>query len=349
MNDRVDSLPVLPDRSQIAEAFVARHGWGAATRQMISGDWSGRCYIRLTDRVFDPPAQIVFMDWPCSWAEFTRFIRIRDILDEMGLHAPQIIARDLDHGFMLIEDYGDDQFGRLIDQNSPLAPALYQGAVAVLTTIYRRFEAVLTRDLPVYNADLFTEQAGLFASHYLPAVGVTGRDDFAPLLSGILQSALFDVPQTLVLRDFTPDNLMLLPGTGAHIGIDRCGLLDFQDAGLGPVGYDLVSLIEDARRDVAGIDTLALRRAYQQALPDWSDDAFDTLYAVLAAQRMIRILGVIGRQIIDHDNRDNCRLIPRLWRRLEGHLAHPVLGALKAWCDLHVPASVRYAGQESGT
>lgn len=332
-----------PSRGELAELFVARQGWGAASRQMIAGEWSGRCYIRLIDRVFDPPTQIVFMDWQCSWTEFTRYIRIHDILNDLGLNAPKILARDLDHGFMLIEDYGDDQFGRLIDQASPLIPSLYHAAVEVLTIIQNRFDPVIHRDLAVYDAALFTEQAGLFTSHYLKAVGVTTTDDFNGILRGILTKALENTPQTLILRDYTPDNLMLLPVQGGQITAQDCGVLDFQDAGIGPVGYDLVSFIEDARRDVPGIDTLALRRLYQKNFPDWSDKDFDALYAVLAAQRLIRIIGVIGRQIVDHNNRDNIYFLPRLWRRLDEHLLHPTLNDLRNWLDRSVPVSARGA------
>lgn len=345
MMDPVAFQQPLPDHATLAEAFVASQGWGAARRVLVSGDWSGRCYIRLIDDVFDPPAQIIFMDWPCTRQEFNQFIAVRDILDNLGLSVPGIMARDLDHGFMLIEDLGDDQFGRLIDNNSCLTPVLYEAANQVAMQVYRRFRPIMARGLLHYNAAMLTDQACLFASHYLPVCGLPDMaGDFGRILGNILSLALQDVPTTLILRDFTPDNLMLLAGHADQPDAAHCGLLDFQDAGLGPAGYDLVSFLEDARRDTPAIDVLALRRAYQSLLPDWSDEAFDGLYAVLAAQRLIRIIGVIGRQVRDKGNHRNVGLLPRLWRRLDGHLTHEDLQPLASWLDQNVPYDQRYLG-----
>lgn len=347
---------VPQNRAHAAEAFVQAQGWGAASRIMVSGDWSGRSYIRLIDDVFDPPAHIMFMDWPCPPTELTRFITVRDVLDDLGLSVPQIVARDLDHGFMLLDDFGDDSFGRLIDRGDARTAGLYHVANDVLVRVWQHFTPVMARGMPVYDAALFATQAGLFASHYLPALsGISGSgvtygpavtDDFVDMFAKLLKKSLFEVPQTLILRDYTPDNIMLIPGCGDRLSLLDCGILDFQDAGVGPVIYDLVSLIEDARRDTpSAIDVSVLRQDYLKALPGWNQTMFDEVYAVLACQRLIRIIGVIGRQMLEAGNQRNTHMLPRLWRRLEGHLNMPVVGQLRAWLDRYVPPAVRaYAG-----
>ena len=146
------------------------------------------------------------------------------------------------------------------------------------------------------------------------------------------------MPETLVLRDFHVDNLMRLPG---RAGIAACGLLDFQDAVAGPLTYDLMSLLEDARRDLDPALVSAMRRRYLDAFPDLDREAFDLSWTVLAAQRHAKVIGIFTRL----EQRDGkpvyLRHIPRVWRLLDAALAHPRLGRLKAWLDRHLPAELR--------
>ena len=148
------------------------------------------------------------------------------------------------------------------------------------------------------------------------------------------------VPQSLLLRDFHAGNLMYLadrPGVGA------CGLLDFQDAGLGPVTYDLVSLLEDARRDLPdGLRGEMLAR-YHAAFPEIDSHAFDASCAVLAAVRHMRIIAVFARLATEAGKPGYLTHLPRVWRLLEARLTEPALAPVRGWLDRHLPAAHRTA------
>jgi len=146
------------------------------------------------------------------------------------------------------------------------------------------------------------------------------------------------VPDTLVLRDFHVDNLMRLP---ARAGVAACGLLDFQDAVIGPVAYDLVSLLEDARRDLAPGLRDAMTERYLAAFPGWDRAAFQAACAVLSAQRNAKIIGIFTRLLKRDGKPVYLRHIPRVWRLLEGDLAHPALAPLRAWLAKHLPPELR--------
>ena len=148
------------------------------------------------------------------------------------------------------------------------------------------------------------------------------------------------VPDTLVLRDYHVDNLMVLEG---RQGTAACGLLDFQDAVIGPVTYDLVSLLEDARRDVSGAVSMAMLDRYLMAFPDIDRAAFKASYAVMGAQRSAKIIGIFTRLCRRDGKAVYLEHIPRTWRWLEGDLAHPALAGVKDWFDRHIPPDRRRA------
>ena len=146
------------------------------------------------------------------------------------------------------------------------------------------------------------------------------------------------VPETLVLRDYHVDNLMRLEGRD---GTAACGLLDFQDAVCGPVTYDLMSLIEDARRDIAPEMAAAMRDRYLAAFPTLDRDSFEASMAVLGAQRHAKVIGIFTRLCVRDGKNDYLPHIPRVWRLLEAACGHPVLTPIRAWLDHHIPAKQR--------
>jgi aminoglycoside/choline kinase family phosphotransferase len=188
---------------------------------------------------------------------------------------------------------------------------------------------------------LLTE-ALLLTEWYLPAVSgqsateaavAAYRDVWAELLPRARR-----VPDTLVLRDFHVDNLMRIAG---REGTAACGLLDFQDAVEGPVSYDFVSLLEDARRDVDDGVRAASRDRYLAAFQGLDPDAFDISCVILGAQRHCKVLGIFTR-LRDRDGKDDyLHHVPRLWRLLERAAAHPSLAPLKHWLDTYIPAEMR--------
>ena len=143
---------------------------------------------------------------------------------------------------------------------------------------------------------------------------------------------------SLVLRDYHIDNLMLLDGRD---GVAACGLLDFQDAVIGPVTYDLVSLLEDARRDVPEDLAAAMRERYLAGFPDLDRAAFDASYAVLGAQRNCKIVGIFTRLCLRDGKPLYLEHIPRVWRLIEQDLRHPALAPVASWLDRHIPPAMR--------
>ena len=149
------------------------------------------------------------------------------------------------------------------------------------------------------------------------------------------------VPQTLVLRDYHVDNLMLLPGTQPGGGPQGLGLLDFQDAVIGPVTYDLVSLLEDARRDVSPALAAAMLARYAAAFPEIDPAALDLSCRIMGAQRSMKIVGIFTRLSRRDGKHRYLTHIPRLWRLIARDLDHPALAPLSAWLDAAIPPAIR--------
>ena len=196
-------------------------------------------------------------------------------------------------------------------------------------------------DLAPYSDDLLLAEADHLLDWYLPAVGVTvpkaGRAAYRERWRAAFAAARA-VPETLVLRDFHVDNLLRLAGRD---GVAACGLVDFQDAVAGPASYDFVSLVEDARRDVAPSLAASLRARYLAAFPEIDGAAFDRSCAILGAQRHCKVIGIFTR-LSRRDGKDGyLGHIARVWRLLEAALAHPELAPLRTWLDETVPAAAR--------
>ncbi len=342
----------MADRAAIIDRFLERAGWADARRQTLAGDASFRRYHRL----IGSGRRVVLMDAPSPLAglrragapapreEVRRFVTVARLLRRLGLSAPEVLAKDAGHGLVLLEDLGDDTYTRLLANGADQA-ALYRLAVDLLIDLHRRFDP--DRDgagVPPYDDRRLLDEAALFTDWYLPAVrggkpAAAARRDYMAAWRSVFATARA-VPRGLVLRDFHVDNLMRLQG---RAGIAACGLLDFQDAVIGPVSYDLVSLLEDARRDVPARLRRRMGRRYLDAFPGLDRDAFEASYAVLGAQRSAKIIGIFTRLWRRDGKPRYLAHIPRVWRWLEGDLRHPALGRLAAWFDRHVPAEHRVA------
>jgi aminoglycoside/choline kinase family phosphotransferase len=258
----------------------------------------------------------------------------------LGFSAPRILAEDLPEGFLLLEDFGDGTFTRLLAEGAAERP-LYELAIDVLVELHRRYTA-RRGDVPPYDAERLLTEASLLVDWYLPALSGRPLDpnlraEYLDLWRGLLPVAR-RMPETLVLRDYHVDNLMRLDG---RAGTAACGLLDFQDAVLGPVTYDLVSLLEDARRDVPEALQAAMKERYLAAFPALDRAAFEASYAVMGAQRNCKIVGIFTRLCVRDGKPVYLRHIPRVWRLLEQDLRHPALAPVAAWLERHVPAALR--------
>jgi aminoglycoside/choline kinase family phosphotransferase len=327
---------VAEREAQIA-AFLAASGWADAERLPLLGDASFRRYCRLARG----GATTMLMDAPPPQEDVRPYIAVARHLRALEFSAPAILAAEESAGLLLIEDFGDGTFTRLLARGDDEA-ALYRLAVDVLIALHRRFEAAHAAWLPPYDDTRLLNEAALLVDWYLPAI--TGqptppglREEYLALWRALFPVARA-VPSSLVLRDYHVDNLMRIAGRD---GLAACGLLDFQDAVLGPVTYDLISLLEDSRRDIAPDLVAAMRARYLDAFPALDRAAFDASFAVLGAQRHCKVIGIFTRLCRRDGKPRYLAHIPRLWRLLDGNSRNPVLAPVKAWLDRHIPCELR--------
>ena len=323
--------------AQIA-AFLDGAGWSGAVRDTLAADASFRRY----DRIRQGSRRAVLMDAPPEHEEIAPFIRLARHLRGLGYSAPEPIEFDLDTGLLLLEDLGNDTFTRLLADGAD-EHTLYFLATDLLIDLHRRpREQSLFASLPPYSDQLMLDEVALMTDWYMPAVfggsvDTAERDEYLAAWKSVLPLSR-GVPETLVLRDFHVDNLMQIEGRG---GIAACGLLDFQDAVAGPVAYDFVSLVEDARRDVSSALAEALRERYLDGVPDMDAAEFDKSCAILGAQRHCKVIGIFTRLCVRDGKPDYLDHIPRVWRLLTAALTHPALKDISAWFDNHMPPAKR--------
>lgn len=327
-----------PERRPAIDAFLAAAGWPGAEPRPLADDASFRSYYRLNGG----ERCAVLMDAPPDKEDVRPFVRIARHLHVLGLSAPAILAEDERAGLLLLEDFGDDTYTRLLNAGAEPV-ALYAVAVDVLIHLHTLPPAaVLPAETPAYDEKRLLDEALLLTDWFLPAISGMPtteqvRGAFIAAWKSVLPAVLAG-PATLVLRDFHVDNLMRLPG---REGPAACGLLDFQDAVIGSPAYDLMSLLEDARRDVPAEVKAAMLDRYLTAVPLADHAAFLTAFAVLAAQRHAKVIGIFTRLYRRDGKPTYLGHIPRVWRLLEAALRHPALSAVAAWFEQHVPPPLR--------
>jgi aminoglycoside/choline kinase family phosphotransferase len=308
-----------------AAAFLDANGWGGAQILPVAGDASFRRYFRavLGDR------RAILMDAPPPHEDPRPFIAVAQWLIAHGFAAPAILASDLDQGLVLIEDFGDDRLREAVDAAPDEELALYAPAIDLLV----RLAEHPAGPIPPYDRAVLKREAGLFVEWYCPAVGIEpDLAGWAAAWEAVFDHAIAETPVT-VLRDYHAENLML-------VGPERSlGLLDFQDALAGHPAYDLVSLLQDARRTVDPAVETAMLDRYRAATG--ADEAFMNAYHVLGAQRNAKILGIFTRLWKRDGKPHYATMCPRVWAYLERDLAQPVLAPVAAWFAANVPPESR--------
>ncbi len=325
-------------REALITGFLAAAGWPGVAPKPLAADASFRRYFRVER----DGESAVLMDAPPPQEDLRAFHQVQRLLLDLGLSAPRPIRVDEAAGLMLLEDLGDRTFTRALAEGAPEGE-LYRLAVDLLIALHRQFSPDMTAagGLPPYDDARLLDEALLLTDWYLPALdrapAPESRDAYIDAWRQVLAAAR-GVPDSLVLRDYHVDNLMVVEGRG---GVASCGLLDFQDAVLGPVTYDLVSLLEDVRRDVSPELVTELRARYLAGFPGLDRAAFEASYAVLGAQRNAKIIGIFTRLCRRDGKPDYLRYIPRTWRLLEGDLAHPALDPVADWFARAIPSGAR--------
>lgn len=329
----------MTDRNRLIEEFLGLNGWQGAVCTPLDGDASFRRYERLSLG----GRQAILMDAVGPDEDVDAFVAVARHLKSLGFSAPDIFAKNKPHNMLLLEDLGDDTYTRVLGRHGDQEADLYALAVDVLIELHGiPPERVAPPGLQPYDDEKLLGEATLLTDWTLPRflkepmaedVRHAYRDAWLEIFPAVHQQ-----PQTLVLRDYHVDNLMALPGRS---GIARCGLLDFQDAVLGAGAYDLMSLLEDARRDIdPGLKT-AMQDRYFAAFPGVDRGAFNAAFAILAAQRHAKVIGIFTRLSVRDNKPAYLAHIPRVWRLLEAALVHPALRPVAAWFEAHVPATFR--------
>jgi aminoglycoside/choline kinase family phosphotransferase len=330
---------IAPKRLRQITDFLDAHGFGRAALAPLAGDASFRRYIRVRKG----KRKAMLMDAPPQKENSRSFLSIATYLHVQGYSVPEILAYDLKTGLLLLEDLGDDSFTlELKKQSKGAEKKFYTAGIDVLSAWHcNKLANPQALPLPLYDQELLLRQVRLFADWYLPQVvgkkaAVALGKEYMDIWERILETAPL-VSTHFVHCDYHADNLMWLP---RRRGVRRVGLLDFQDGVYGDPAYDLVSLLEDARRDVPLelADEMITRYLSVTKQPR---ARFLEAYAVLGAQRNSKIVGIFVRLGARDGKHHYLHYLPRVWRHLENDLNHPSLAELRAWMNAHIAPAWR--------
>ncbi len=367
----------MSDRQAAIDDFLEKNGLGKAERHPLLGDASTRRYIRIAERgrttlLMDQPRGAETAACPADASEAQRralgynaiarlagpdtrpFAALAAHLKLQGLSAPEIVAHDYAQGFLLIEDFGDGRFADLMS-NGHQAEPFYENAIDALVHLHDtpapkalNVPGGGTVPLLAYDAMAMEIEVDLLPEWFYPAasgnkLGDAQRAEFLALWRAAFAKLDLTKP-VLTLRDYHDENLMWLDD---RHGIARSGLLDFQDALAGSPAYDVISLLEDARREVplalAQKMTLRYITGRKARDPNFDVAKFKLAAALLAAQRNTKIVGIFSRLWKRDGKPRYTGYLPRMWGYLERDLEHPELRPLKAWFDKSIPRTWRGA------
>ena len=322
----------MSNREHRIRAFLADCGWANADRKPLLDDASYRQYERLHCREADRRAVLMNAP-PESCGSLQPFRSVTGFLRELGLSAPEIYEDDESAGLMLLEDLGDDLVARLLERTPDLETEIYSAAIDVLAVFQSGTDlGSFTKHSPETQSEL----ASLAIDWYLPnATGAEPSADLRSEFKGIIKGLIAEMgaPSLFVHRDFHAENIIWLP---ERDGVKRVGLLDYQDGAVGYRAYDLVSLLEDARRDIPDLlrNELVMRFAQEAGV---ETELIEAELAISGAQRNLRILGVFARLAVRDRKRGYVRLMPRVWNHLQRDLCHPRLFDLANLIEQHFP------------
>ena len=323
---------ITSNREQLIDFFLISAGLKNFERIKIPGDASFRKYERII--CSNSKAQYILMDSPPDKEDVKPFIKIDEILISLGLKAPKIISKNIDEGLLLLEDFGHKKFNNIFSQQPELQENLYKNAIDVLVHLFNNKQNF---DIALYSKEKLISEANLLVEWYLPLFHNFSKNElehisaeYQKLIAEILDNLILN-NDTLVLRDYHADNLMLLEGEPT---VKTVGLLDFQDALIGNPAYDLVSLLEDARRDVPTSLQKSMIEYYCNQMKSFFDaKTFLNDYNILGAQRNLKIIGIFSRLKARDNKPVYLPLIPRVKNYLIQDLQHEKLAKLKNFLE----------------
>ena len=305
--------------------FLIQSSWGDAALDAVPGDASFRRYFRLKKA---QGQRAILMHAPPPHEDPQPFLDVTYYLRQNDFRAPEIYAANAAQGLILLEDFGDRRMREHLDVHSSEEEGIYRTAIDTLV----RLEKAPVADIAPYDEAVYLRETGLLSKWYLPAMGLGADTDEYDAMWAEALAPLTDAPAVTVLRDYHAENIMLLDD-------DAQGLIDYQDALIGHPAYDLVSILQDARRDVSpDLEAAMLQHYTATAKPDYD---LSLHYALLGAQRNTKIIGIFTR-LWKRDGKERyLDFLPRMWGLLERDLAHPGLASLRAWFDSTIPGELR--------
>jgi len=296
------------------------------------------CSFRRYYRVQTKTNNLVVMDAPPDKEEVNPFIQMSDLLNKLGFSAPKILDKDVQNGFLLLEDFGNETYTKALSDSSR-ETNLYENAIDVLIEMHNLKSLEEKIDLPFYDQKKLQNELSLFIDWYLEGrlrLDISEKEK-RRFFEAWRQCFTYieSCKKVLVLRDYHVDNLMVL---AERDGVRRCGLLDFQDAVIGPASYDLVSLLQDSRRNISDEITLLMLDRYFDGVEGVnSRNNFMRSYYILGTQRALKVFGIFTRQDILYRNSKYLIHLPRLWRYTLANLQFKALGEIRGWLDKNVP------------
>ncbi len=314
------------DRTLLLLQFLKQNNLENYQLEKVAGDASFRHYFRA----FGGEKSFIIMDAPPEYEDVRPFCKVAEFLLANNFSAPQIFAKDYQNGFLLLEDFGDDSYRKVLEKNSSFAESIYQNAVDLLVDL-RGLNP--PQNLPIYDHKLLLREVMLFVDWYLPNVVKKPLSDQQKQEFENIWLDLFSqlsAPNMLVLRDYHADNLMILP---EKIGVKKVanrnvGLLDFQDAVIGFGAYDLVSLLEDARRDVdKNLQEKMLQHYFKKS--NCNEEQFWLDYQILSLQRNIKIIGIFSRLAFRDNKQNYLNFLPRVFGYVNSRLENKPFQAIK--------------------
>ena len=307
------------------DEFLARHGWTDAQISPVAGDASFRRYFRVNSAT---RGKAILMDAPPPHEDPQPFLDIAQYLTGHQFRAPEIYGTDLTRGLVLLEDFGDRRMREHLDDHPEDEAEIYRAAIDTIV----RLEGTPAAHAQPYDIATYLREVQLLTEWYMPAMALSCDANVFNQMWVDALAPLASCQDVTVLRDYHAENIMLLDD-------GEQGIIDFQDALVGHPAYDLVSLLQDARRDVRPELEADMLAYYLTAANPGSD--FDAHYALLGAQRNTKIIGIFTR-LWKRDGKERyLSFLPRMWGLLERDLAHPALANVKQWFDTHIPTEVR--------
>ncbi len=328
-------------RETLKEQFLTKCNLGNFEKSLLKKDASHRLYERI---IKEDKSTLILMDAPPEKECAKSYLKVANFLTSNNFSAPLVYEQDTENGFLLLEDFGDNLYTKILSQpqkSTELEEQMYEKAIDVLIELHK----IPTKSLAfeAYDETKLIKEAKIFVQYYIEilnndVVRKETLEEYIVIFKHLL--TLADAfSKVVVLRDYHADNLMWLPD---RQDIKKVGILDFQDAVIGSPLYDLVSLLEDARRDVSPELAEKMKNRYLKAFPLIPKKEFNMAYAILALHRNLKIVGVFARLATLHKNNYYLTLLPRVWRHINNGVKHPMLMPIKKWLNKVVPLQMKY-------